>query len=78
MKTYKTIKLAMANSNGAPIIQIQNGVESLYVVGEFDSFTELQIISDQSSIAGQITIKWLTAVDNANRIISSFVKSEAQ
>jgi hypothetical protein len=82
VKTFKKPGAALRAAGDRPYLRIAlAGGEDLYVVGDFESFSSIELISgpiapvgSQTSptriVAGQVTIRHLERLGNANHAVS--------
>ena len=74
MKVFKTLKSAMNAAAGHPVVRV-GGSKKIYIVVEDDlvgiGLCEVEVISSSGVITGQVSLRHLDRLGNANRAIAA-------
>ena len=67
MKAFRTYSAAKKAANGQAIVKVgSTGRNSLYIVGDFRSYSEIEIIEPDGAIRAHVTMDHLRRLGNAN------------
>ena len=72
MKTFKRLSVALREAAGRPILEIRQGVSSIFVIFDDDlgHRTEISLFKKRNGIVGTVTVRHLNRLGNANHAVA--------